>query len=152
MTKKYIGGAKVSQNFTEFKKIVPTIDIPILVDFVTDTVPIQRTNTYVQRFHIDSEILRDPYSFQMVIEQMQQYINELLRHFLEENQDKILLETIHFNCEYDQSWGGIQLSVPSMRAISVEHGNYMDQIRSWRNLRSNSIVFPRLISNINQNV
>ena len=150
--RKYIGGKKVEQYPQESDMGYvsprygyahprrPPIEAPI--NYETITVPIERANGYTAMLSVDEDIPRS-----IIAEELVRVMNEVLQRFLEANQDKILLDTIHFDGSFDPANGGYTITIPRIRAISIEHGDYMEQVRTIRReTHASTIVFPRLIT------
>jgi hypothetical protein len=147
LVRNYIGGKKVEQDIDErFKELFAGIDMgtpEVSAGIMTVNVPILRTNGFARR--IMHETFEDG-----LVNEITNVFNQVLRSFLEANQDKILLDTIHFECHEDIPTDSFEIGIRSMRAISVEQGEYMDHVRSYRRNAPNYIVFPRLIYNENR--
>lgn len=142
MVRNYIGGQKVEQKSTKGFRFVDW-DIPITIPSIReDRVPIGRASGYGVRIRVDDEIPQD-----LFIEHLLKSLNEILQSFLENNQDKILLENIKFEYQHSDVSDTHIISIPNIRAISVNNIEYMDHVRRFVRERrvGNEIIFPRLL-------
>ena len=110
-------------------------------DYTTITVPILRTSVIASAISVTEEVPSG-----IMLEALTRAYNLVLQRFLEANQDKILLETVHFHSEM-HPLGQVVISIPSIRAVSIEYQEYIESMRTTIGAHYQNIVFPRLVTN-----